>query len=292
MVAAWLLGVCVFSLRLVLGWVAIERLKRVEVRPVGGDLCRRDRRPGAARLGISRPVRLLESALAEVPAVIGCLKPIILLPVQACTGLPAEQLEAILAHELAHIKRCDYAVNCVQVVVETLLFYHPAVWWMSRAIRRERERCCDDVAVSLCGDRFVYVKALTAMEACAAGRRAWRWRPARAGARCAGGSSACWAFRTSPRRSRLAGLPRRPSWAWRSSWVLAFPWPATAADAPASTPLAGARPRSNSGLRARGRRRRRSRQCLAQPGGDSGRQPTEDDGIRRQPWCSRPTVAA
>ena len=94
-------------------------------------------------------MRLLESALAEVPAVIGWLKPIVLFPVQACTGLSAEQIEAILAHELAHIKRYDYVINCLQVVIETLLFYHPVVWWLSRAIRREREQCCDDAAVSL-----------------------------------------------------------------------------------------------------------------------------------------------
>ncbi len=151
-------------MRLLLGWVAIERLKRMGVRPIGGDLkARLDDLAG--RLRIARPVRLLESALAEVPAVIGWLKPVVLLPARACTGLSAEQIEAILAHELAHIKRCDYVINCFQVMIETLLFYHPAVWWLSRAIRCEREQCCDDVAVSLVGDRFVYARALTAMEA-------------------------------------------------------------------------------------------------------------------------------
>ncbi len=163
-VAAWLLGVSLLSLRLLLGWLAVERLKRFGVRALDGELrARLDDLSG--RLRITRPVRLLESALAEIPAVIGWLKPVILLPVQACTGLRPEQITAIIAHELAHIKRNDYIVNCVQVIVETVLFYHPVVWWLSRAIRREREACCDDVAVSLCGDRFVYVRALTAMEA-------------------------------------------------------------------------------------------------------------------------------
>ena len=234
---AWLLGVWLFSLRLVVGWVAIERLKRVGALPVGGDL-RMKVDDLASRLRISRPIRLLESALAEVPAVIGCLKPMILLPIQACTGLPAEQLEAILAHELAHIKRCDYAVNCVQVVIETLLFYHPAVWWMSRAIRQERERCCDDVAVSLCGDRFVYVRALLALE----GLRAQAPGLAMAGG-AHGGS-------LRRRILRLLGVPNEPA-PIAARWLAAaavlgvaiilgsgFPWRATAADAPAPTPLA------------------------------------------------------
>ena len=232
----WLLGVCLFSLRLVVGWVAIERLKRVGAQSVVGDL-RMKVDDLASRLRISRPIRLLESALAEVPAVIGYLKPIILLPVQACTGLTAAQLEAILAHELAHIKRCDYAVNCVQVVIETLLFYHPAVWWMSRAIRRERERCCDDVAVSLCGDRFVYVRALLALEGI---------RGQAPGLALAAGS------RGGPLRRRilrLLGVPNEPAPSaarWLAAAAVlgvaiilgsALPWRASAADAPASTPL-------------------------------------------------------
>jgi WD40 repeat protein/beta-lactamase regulating signal transducer with metallopeptidase domain len=236
-VAVWLLGVCLLSLRLLFGWMAIERLKRVGVRPVGGDLrVRVD--DLARRLRINRPIRLLESALAEVPAVIGCVKPIILLPVQACTGLTAQQLEAILAHELAHIKRWDYAINCVQVVVETLLFYHPAVWCVSLLIRRERERCCDDVAVSLCGDRFVYVRALTAMEGL---------RGRTPGLAMAAGSQGGPLRR---RVLRLLGVPHEPA-PTAARWLAAavvvavaivlgtgFPWPATAADNPTSSPLA------------------------------------------------------
>ena len=87
-----------------------------------------------------------------MPTVIGWLKPVVLLPASALAGLAPQQLEAILAHELAHIRRHDYLVNLLQTLVETLLFYHPAVWWLSRRIRIERENCCDDLAVSLCGD--------------------------------------------------------------------------------------------------------------------------------------------
>src|ERR687891_1536007 len=80
------------------------------------------------------------------------------------SGLSAQQLEAILAHELAHIRRHDYLVNLLQTLVETLLFYHPAVWWLSRRIRLEREHCCDDLAVSLCGDPYTYASALADLE--------------------------------------------------------------------------------------------------------------------------------
>jgi len=82
-------------------------------------------------------------------------------PVTALTGLSGEQLEAVIAHELAHVKRWDSVVNLLQIVVETLLFYHPAVWWMNRRIRAERENCCDDAAISICGDRLQYARALT-----------------------------------------------------------------------------------------------------------------------------------
>ena len=84
----------------------------------------------------------------------------VLLPAAALSGLSPLQLQAILAHELAHVRRHDYLVNLLQSAVETLLFYHPAVWWISAEIRAERENCCDDLAVAVCGDRLVYVSAL------------------------------------------------------------------------------------------------------------------------------------
>src|SRR4029077_4170756 len=85
-------------------------------------------------------------------------------PVSALTGLSEDQLQAVIAHELAHIQRFDPFVNVFQVCVETLLFYHPAVWWLNKRIRAEREHCCDDVAVTLCGNAVEYARALTLME--------------------------------------------------------------------------------------------------------------------------------
>lgn len=118
----------------------------------------------ARRMGIARVVELVESSAVTVPAVIGWLRPVILVPASALAGLSPQQLEAILAHELAHVRRHDYLVNLLQTVVETLLFYHPAVWWVSAQVRRERENCCDDLAVAVCGDRLGYARALANLE--------------------------------------------------------------------------------------------------------------------------------
>src|SRR5207253_10299038 len=107
---------------------------------------------------------VLESAVVRVPAVVGWLRPVILLPASALTGLTPQQLDVLLAHELAHVRRYDYLVNLVLSVIEMLLFYHPAVWWVSRRVREEREHCCDDMAVPACGDAHFYATALLGME--------------------------------------------------------------------------------------------------------------------------------
>ena len=128
------------------------------------------------RLGLTRAIRYLECGWLQAPAVIGWLRPIVLLPVTALTGLSEDQLRAVIAHELAHIRRLDALVNLFQILVETLLFYHPAMWWLNRRIRAERELCCDEIAVSLTGDRLEYARALTMM---AEWERPplWRWPP-------------------------------------------------------------------------------------------------------------------
>src|SRR5262249_51462940 len=104
------------------------------------------------------------SAAVKALMVIGWIRPLILLPLTAMTGLTELQLQAILAHELAHIRRHDYLVNLVQTAVEMILFYHPAVWWISHQIRIERENCCDDQAIEVCGDTVEYASALAQLE--------------------------------------------------------------------------------------------------------------------------------
>lgn len=147
------------STRLLAGWLLAVRLRRHGTRQVS-DEWRRRVQTLSRRLRVSRPVRVLESVVVQVPAVVGWLRPVLLLPASALAGLTPTQLEAVIAHELAHIRRHDYLVNGLQTAVETLLFYHPAVWWVSTRIRQKREHCCDDVAIALCGDPVEYGRAL------------------------------------------------------------------------------------------------------------------------------------
>jgi uncharacterized protein involved in exopolysaccharide biosynthesis len=163
MVTEWLLGVLLLSCRWLQGCWWIRRVRTVQVKPLDPHWiavleylkC---------RLDIRRSVGLVQSALADVPMVVGWLKPVILIPASTLAGLSPDQLEAILAHELAHVRRYDCLVNSLQNLLETLLFYHPAVWWISRCIREEREHCCDDLVLRLCTDRLVYARALFRLE--------------------------------------------------------------------------------------------------------------------------------
>ena len=169
-VLIWLIGVLLFSLRALGSWLLLKRLRRERTERLPEILHQRCLAL-QRRLGITRTVRYLESQLLDSPAVVGWFRPVILLPITALTGLSPQQLEAVIGHELAHIRRLDCFVNLFQITAETLLFYHPAVWWVNRSIRAERENCCDDIAVSLCGNVHHYAKALTLMET-------WRATPA------------------------------------------------------------------------------------------------------------------
>ncbi len=159
----WLVGVCFLLVRMAGGWWHVRRLHRAALATASSQwqtACRRI----AYRLGLPAAAHVVESIAVDVPTVIGWIRPAIILPVAALAALTPVQVEAILAHELAHIRRHDYAVNLLQTFAETLLFYHPAVWWMSTRIRTEREHCCDDVAVRVCGDAIGYAQALAELE--------------------------------------------------------------------------------------------------------------------------------
>jgi uncharacterized protein (TIGR03435 family) len=118
----------------------------------------------ATGLGVTVPFRVVELLRVDVPLVVGWLRPIIILPIAVCAEVPPAQIEAVLAHEIAHVYRRDYLVNLVQMVAEAVLFYHPGVWWISARIRVERELCCDDLAIQMCGDRMAYARALVTVE--------------------------------------------------------------------------------------------------------------------------------
>jgi len=162
-VAFWLAGVVLLSSRLLLSFLRARRLATHGTSEAGAQWQRAATRISEA-LGLRRAVRLLESAAVEVPSVLGTLRPVILLPASTLTGLTPEQIEMVIAHELAHIRRHDFFINLLQAFVETLMFYHPAVWWMSRSVRIERENCCDDLAVAVCGNPIQYARALTRLE--------------------------------------------------------------------------------------------------------------------------------
>ncbi len=159
----WIAGVCIFYLGHVASWISVCRLRRRGV-CCASEHWQKQLARLSAQLRLSRPVRLLESCLADAPMVLGHFRPVILMPIGLLAGLPPGQIEAILLHELAHIRRYDYLVNVLQRSVEGLLFYHPAVWWMSRVIRVERENCCDDVVVAMRGNAHEYAVALAALE--------------------------------------------------------------------------------------------------------------------------------
>jgi beta-lactamase regulating signal transducer with metallopeptidase domain len=162
-VVFWTVGVLLLSLRLLGGLWRVQQWRRRGIAIKTAELKEMTTRL-AAVMGLNRKFELLESAQAVVPAVIGWLKPVVIVPTSLISGLSPAELESLLAHELAHIRRHDYLVNLLQTVIETVLFYHPAVWWLSRVIRCERENCCDDLAVTACGNRIVFALALAKME--------------------------------------------------------------------------------------------------------------------------------
>jgi GWxTD domain-containing protein len=159
----WLLGVLLSTLCRAAGWVASERLRRVAACNAP-EAWLQKLNSIRTRMNVTRAVALLESSRTQIPIVIGYVRPAILLPVGLLTGMPAEQIELILMHELAHVRRADYLFNMLQTVVESIMFYNPGVWWISSVIRTERENCCDDVVLQTTNAGPLYAAALTALE--------------------------------------------------------------------------------------------------------------------------------
>jgi len=180
LVVGWTAGAIGMLLRALGGLAVVHRLRSTTT-------CRGDAPIQATadqlrqRAGIGRRVDVFKSTRIPSPLVIGAIRPVILLPASLLSGLSPRQIEGILAHELIHIRGHDYAVNLTQSIIEALLFYHPATWWIGRRIRRERENRCDDLAIAVTRDRPTYVRALAAIAA-------WRTPPLAAAA--SGGSIA------------------------------------------------------------------------------------------------------
>ena len=159
----WIVGAAALSANLIGGFLSLHR-KRLDAATAATEL-RRLCAALAKQMGINRAVQVKAGSKLDSPCTFGVFRPVILLPVSVATGLPLQRLELILAHELAHIQRHDYLVNVLQTVAETLLFYHPVVWWASRVARREREHICDTIALQATGaKRTEYVETLLSLE--------------------------------------------------------------------------------------------------------------------------------
>ena len=157
---AWIAIVICLSIKLLVELFNVNLLPKYQVTPASSEL--QERFEGLVKqIGLSNTPTLLISMKSQVPMVIGWLKPVVLLPATMLTGLTPSQLDMLLLHELAHVRRHDYLVNFIQTLVEILLFFHPAVRWVSKQMRNEREYCSDDIAVSVCKKPLAYAKALT-----------------------------------------------------------------------------------------------------------------------------------
>ena len=161
--AFWVLGVLALAVRGVGGWWLIRRLRSTAMAQAP-EAARAAFQRIAHALGLRRTVLLRISSAIAGPVTVGALKAVVLLPVSAVTLLGSDELEVVLAHELAHVRRADFMWNLVQTVIETLFFFHPAVWWISGRVRHERELCCDDLALKICPNPVVYASALFHLE--------------------------------------------------------------------------------------------------------------------------------
>lgn len=205
---AWLGGVVFFAVRFGVRWFAAKGLTlRGVSRPDDTwceifDTLKRD-------LGVVAKVRLLRSTLAEVPMVVGWISPVVLVPASAFTSLSPDQLRAVITHELAHIRRHDHLFNAVQLVVESVLFFHPVTWWLSNQVRAEREHCCDDATVRTAVNPRVFAEALAQLESI-------RTTNHQAALAATGGP-------LMDRITRILGIDNRPrrTSAWRSGIALA-----------------------------------------------------------------------
>ncbi len=206
---AWVAGVTLLSVWHLGGWVLLRRIRRAAA-PLTDPTVLDGFDALLTRLRVSRPVRVLQSAVLHSPMVIGWWKPVVLLPLAAMSGLSPLQVQAILAHELAHIRRYDCLVRLLQALVETLLFYHPAVWWVSARVRQESEHCCDALAVRTVGSPRAYAAALAHLAELAARPVGSPARPAEPPARLP--SSSPLGFPLPPsRRPRSADSPGEPA---------------------------------------------------------------------------------
>lgn len=163
LLVVWFGVILIKAIKLMLGLQGVHHLKRTKVFDAGA-YWQNKLNELSQQLYIKQSVLIFQSGIAKIPMVIGHLKPIILMPIGMLNHLSLTEVEAILSHELAHIKRKDYLVNILQNILEVLFFFNPAVLWVSKMIKEERENCCDDLAISCTKDKNGYLRALVSCQ--------------------------------------------------------------------------------------------------------------------------------
>ncbi|GEM_PF-3674851 len=161
-VLIWTIGIILYLLKIVFGFVYVEHIKKHNTIQIQDSFIENFNRL-RDKIGVNKYVRFLESASVNVPMVIGHFKPVLLIPAGMLSGLSYSHIEAIIAHELAHVYRNDFIVNLFVAIIESLFFFHPLMWWMTTILEDEREKCCDDIAISVTGDKLLYAKALASV---------------------------------------------------------------------------------------------------------------------------------
>ena len=216
-VTAYYVGAALMLLRLLVGLGGGDRLRRHSQPVEQGALLAAAARQ-ARLLGLSWAPALAYSRRVTVPVVVGVIRPMILLPMNLATGLSSEQIEMILSHELAHVRRHDPLINVIQRLIEVLLFFHPALWYVSRQVRLEREHCCDDLVLGTGTEPEAYASSL--VEAATQGlRRQWR-QPTEAAACRATGSRSQLKHRVLRLLGHAPAEQTRLGRAWLAAWVL------------------------------------------------------------------------
>jgi len=162
-VLIWFLIICLRYIQLILGLHSVYYLKRNQLY-IAGRFWEIKVAELAQKLNINKKISIFQSGLAKVPMIVGYFKPVILMPIGMLNGISVAEVEAILSHELAHLKRNDYLVNILQSMIEIVFFFNPGVLWISKLIREERENCCDDLALSCTESKYQYIKALIACQ--------------------------------------------------------------------------------------------------------------------------------
>ncbi|RUT73023.1 M56 family metallopeptidase [Ancylomarina longa] len=164
LVKFWFLGISILSLHMLWNYIYSIKLKRYLTYPLN-QKTQKLALNLMSKIGLKHNIVFKESGFVQVPSLIGYFKPVVLIPISMISGIPENQIEMIIAHELAHVRRHDYLFQFIQSILEMLFFYHPIIWWLSSVVNTEREHLCDDLAVSVCGESLTLIKALNNMEA-------------------------------------------------------------------------------------------------------------------------------